>query len=208
MAIKTGKLVFYHIPRTGGVFVKEAMRKSGIAYARCRRVPGSNQEWELKREHDIPDFVRPEDKDGLLSFCFVRHPLEWYRSFWCYRKKNDYLDLKFPADRCWDDDFNQFVANVLNEHPEGFVTKLYQFYIGGDKIDFIGRQENLTDDLVRVLELAGETFDEEVIRKMKWHNIAAASKRYGRQAIFDEFTKSKVLALEKWVLDSFYIKES
>lgn len=205
MAVRTERSVFYHVPKTGGIWVKEAMRKSGLRYDRCKNMK-VGQAFGLKREHATPGVVCTEHKDGLFSFCFVRHPVGWYKSFWCYRVKTQYLDRKFPADRLWDDEFEKFILQILEAYPDGFVTQVYQYYVGEDakEIDFIGRQENLADDLVTVLSLAGEDFDEERLRATRWRNISAANRKFGDLCTLSDQTEKRILDVEAWVISHFY----
>lgn len=207
MAVRTEKSVFYHVPKTGGIWVKEAIRRSGLKYGRCKEMR-MGQEFNLKREHSTPDVVRSEDRDGLFGFCFVRHPVGWYKSFWAYRIKTKNLDPRFPADRVWDYDFEKFVGNVLDAYPDGFVTQLYQFYVGEDleKVDFIGRQENLADDLVTALTLAGEEFDESLLRTTRWHNISARGRKLRKLCIPSDELVDRIVKVENWVVDGFYAR--
>lgn len=205
MAVCTDRSVFYHVPKTGGIWVKEAMRQAGLQYGQCKDKRVSHP-FGLKREHATPDVVRDEEKAGRFSFCFVRHPVGWLQSFWAFRVKTQWLDAKFPPDWYWDDEFNTFVGNLVEAYPGGFVTELYQFYTGEDgrKVDFIGRQESLEDDLVRALTLAGETFNEEHLRATRWRNISSKGRRLSRLCVMNRQVEAQVLDAERWVLDTFY----
>ena len=200
MAVKTAKSVIYHIPKCGGVWVKEAVRGAGLRYDRCKDKK-MHHPLGLKREHAAPEVVRDEYKDGLFSFCFIRHPVGWYKSFWSYRAKTGWLDNKFPLDRLWEDEFELFVLNVLGEYPDGFVTELYRCYV--EDVDYVGKQETLADDLVKALTLAGESFDEEALRRTKWRNLAARGK-WGDLCVLSDETKGGIMQAEKWVTDRFY----
>jgi hypothetical protein len=209
VAIKTPKVVLYHIPKCGGIYAKEALRRGlyhpEMDYGRCRHA-GVTNPFGLYREHSVPDNTYYEDKQGRLSICFVRHPITWYRSYWCFRVKTESYDPKFPIDHREHDNYEDFVDSVLNEHPDGFVSKLYQQYTGKDlsKIDFIGKQERLTEDLVYALKLAGQKFDEKRLRRTKWVNCAARSPIYRSQAVISEDTKNRILETEEWVMNTFY----
>jgi len=202
MAVKTDKSVFYHIPKTGGIWVKEAMRAGGLELSRCRNKRVSHS-FALKREHATPDVVCEEEKAGRFSFCFVRGPVGWLRSFWCYRIKTGALDPKFPLDGLWHGEFESFVLNVLGAYPGGFVTKLYRFYV--DDVDFVGRQERLANDLMWALVLAGEQFDEQKLRATRWRNVSAASPQLASLCQLSTETEARVEAAESWVLDRFYV---
>jgi hypothetical protein len=201
MAAKTEKSIIYHIPKCGGIWVKEAVRRSGVYYDHCRDV-GRKHPFGLAREHAPPSRIKEEDKVGRFSFCFVRHPVDWYKSFWAYRAKTGWLDKKFLADKCWEDEFELFVLNMLDMYPDGFVTELYQFYLW--EMEFIGRQERLVDDLVKALMLADEEFDEEILRRVGWRNIAGKEPRFQRLCVLSNETQDRILETERWVIDRFY----
>jgi hypothetical protein len=204
MAVKTNKTVLYHISKCGGTWAAEALRRVGLPYSRCKenkeKLNELGNEFGLRRKHGIPVFMLPEEVKGLFSVCFVRHPLSWYKSVWSY-KREPVSRGKFPPDKYWVPDYEEFVKNMLFVFPEGFVTKLFQYYVGehADQIDFIGRQEYLADDLVTALTLAGETFDEHLLRARGWRNVSKKS-----DAVLSDETYNRVLEVEKWVVDNFY----
>ncbi len=68
-------------------------------------------------------------------------------------------------DDCRSDDFATFIANVISRHP-GFASRRYEEFTGppSAEITFVGRFEQLVDDLVRALTLAGEEFNEAAVR--------------------------------------------
>lgn len=70
--------------------------------------------------------------------------------------KENQLDMD-----CWSNDFQKFVQNVLMRYP-GCYSKRIQDMLGVRQTDadvsFIGKYENLLDDLLKALILAGETF--------------------------------------------------
>ena len=137
----------------------------------------------------------------MPAMAFVRHPLTWYKSIWSFRAMHQVRNMKFPVDRHWVPDYEEFVISMLDAYPGGFVTQLFQYYVGknGDGLDFVGRQENLTNDLVTALTLAGETFDEDLLRGTKRYNV---SRKY--DVVLSKDTQNRVLEVEKWVVDNFY----
>ncbi len=201
MGFKTKKSIFYHIPKTGGIFVKEAMRHSGAVYDRTRRIYRATHKFGLKREHTIPDDVKDIDKEGRFSFAFVRKPFEWYRSFWAHRNREGFVLVpKFPLDFLWDKNFETFITNVIKTYPDGFLTDIYKCYVGedGKALDFVGRQENLREDLIKALTLAGEEFNEKRIRTIKKFNTTAS------EEVLNERIKQVLMEKEKWITDTFY----
>jgi hypothetical protein len=203
VASVTEKSIFYHVPKTGGIWVSQAIRASGIKLGRAERIKANIP---LTRTHSIPELIQPEIKEGRFSFCFVRYPIDWYKSFWCYRIRTRTIDLRFPADLCWSNDYDEFVNNLLLQYPTGFVTNLYQCYVGRELngVDFIGKQETLADDLVTALNLSGEDFDEEKLRATRVVNASGTRPKLERLAVLQDETRERVNEVEKWVLENFY----
>ena len=73
MGFRTDKSVYYHIPKTGGIWVKRALRACGLGYRRTKN-RALRHRLMLRNEHDIPRRVMDEDKDKLFSYTFVRNP--------------------------------------------------------------------------------------------------------------------------------------
>lgn len=201
MAIKTDRSIFFHIPKTGGIWVKTAMKAAGLRYSATSNVTGSHP-FNLKRAHATPDIVVPRALDGRLSFTFVRRPVAWYRSYWSFRsRKGARRDEKFPADGLWSDNFDQFVNNLLDAYPGGFVSTLFQYYTGenGEKVGFVGTQENLVDDLVKVLHLADEDFDEAALRATAPTNRSPGKWKRRADKFLTAGTLLRVMDAEKWI---------
>lgn len=207
MALKTKKSIFYHIPKTGGTWVRKVMSLNKMGE---RETLGTGSHpLGLERKHTTPEFTSDEDKEGLFSYAFVRNPLGWYKSFWNFRMDREGGPLvrkaqvynKFIIDECWDDDFNKFIDNVIERVPNGFVTQLYKYYLGedGNDLDFVGRQETLNKDLLIALKLAGEEVDESIINGLKPRNTSAMYCEEIKQETF-----FKILEVEKWVMNKFY----
>jgi len=203
MAMRTARAIFYHIPKTGGTWVEKVLSLLDREKRGDRHVwAGSGRNpFGLFRKHAVPDDVRPSDKAGLVSFCFVRHPVAWYRSFWMARRGGP-LDhgTRFGAERYVHDSFERFVENVLRAYPRGFVTALYQCYTRADVsgIDIIGRQETLRADLTRALTLAGDHVDEEVIRRTPARNVSRH-----RPPVSPNLDR-RIRAAERWVIERWY----
>lgn len=113
-------------------------------------------------------------------FCFVRHPLHWYESFWRYMCKQKWPILgnqydpnnwhpNAPLNGLGNTDFNQFVRNVIRMRP-AYVTEMYGWYtLPGT--NFVGKQENLAEDLITVLTELDVKFDSDRIRQHQPANV-------------------------------------
>ncbi len=203
--------IFLHVPKTGGNWVTTILRESNLVKS------------EISHKHADIDMVFPSvfiNRNVLLkyimrklrvfrrsrpfTFCFVRHPLSWYESWFKYMSQpsRSWKDWGDEFDKYnWhpnsilnglgDPDFNQFVRNVIQERP-GYVTELFGSYTKR-KIDFIGRQENLVNDLIKVLRIMNVDFDEEFIRNHKKEGTSPEPKE---RIVWADDLKSEVSKLE------------
>lgn len=152
---------FLHFPKTGGSWVKKAIAAAGI---NC-------EEYSVNGNPHIGlDHCPCPDK---FKFAFVRHPVQLYRSYWQY-KMGAVWDPEYTFDSdCRSDDFGQFVRNVVKMYP-GIFGKTVVGFVGpvSNEIEFIGRYENLIEDLISALKQAGEIFDEGAVRNLPPYNVS------------------------------------
>jgi hypothetical protein len=148
-----GKLVYLHVPKTGGKWVKRVLF-GGISGARLFRETNHGNQWAKSAHCDLEDL---KDVAGF-RLAFVRHPADWWRSYWRYQQthgrfRNESLELVRLVKA---DTFERYVDNVLERLP-GYASRMFSRFVGepGQEIDFIGKQENLTSDLRTALGLAG-----------------------------------------------------
>lgn len=186
--------VFLHVPKTGGTWVTKVLYDLGLV--------------EQEFGHQHADMVRvlhaygfPVGKSSMgcpnasishqieistYKFCFVRHLLSWYESWWRYMEEKEWigwgkLDDKNHWHPCMTlngmghSDFNMFVTNVLTAHP-GFVTELYSRYTDCG-IHFVGRQESLAEDLLHVLCSMGLDVDLERVLRVPSINASFNSRK-------------------------------
>lgn len=133
-----------------------------------------------------------EPELDAFTFCFVRHPLRWYESVWragsrsgVYTMTEDQLQ-KFVATQrdprmrewhpfneirpCYREDFNAMMREINRQCP-GYVSRIFSAYTTS-RIDFVGKQESLADDLVRVLQQLNVNFDETRLREKENVNVS------------------------------------
>ena len=115
MALMLPRSIFFHIEKTGGTWVTQAIQRAGIP-ARALSPFGDN---ETANEHCLPEHVAIR---GKFTFAFVRNPIEWYASMWGYRMMRGW-DNTHPLSACRSDDFHQFLRSVLDRFP-GYVSQL------------------------------------------------------------------------------------
>jgi hypothetical protein len=216
MAHMNDRFIFYHIPKTGGKWVLASMHRGGVRG--IMRAPKLRiRPLGLWGQHSTFAAMADEHKRARFQFCFVRRPFEWYRSFWAFRKKEAAASppprkqwratFRFVVDGLMDDRFQTFLENVLCVYPDGLLTEIYQKYVGPDAswMDFVGRQENLQQDLIRAMDLAGEDVPREwSLRRLKPMNVSAGAPEWGDQAVCRPEMRGKIEAAEHWILETFY----
>lgn len=153
------KLLFVHIPKTGGSWAEIAMRAAGV---------------RTEREgDDLHPQLNDLERRGRFTLAFVREPVAWYGSHYCYKRGNHgtphyiydpLLHLPFP----------EFLQECTRLFP-GRYSRLLSLFVGTphSPIDFIGYFERLEDDLCRALEPAGQDFDENVLRSVPPINVSS-----------------------------------
>jgi hypothetical protein len=170
---------FIHVPKTGGSWVKKAIIASGIDF----------QEYAINGDTHIGVKQCPEYNKFKFKFAFVRHPIDFYRSYWQYKMTSGW-DEKNPIDMEFkSDSFNEFLNNLLSKYPTHLNDGL-EYLLGNEgEVDFIGKYENLVDDLVLALNMAGEVFDEDKLRNFPPYNVSNKNKY---PANYDEKLENKV----------------
>jgi hypothetical protein len=175
--LKCGGL-FLHVPRTGGNWVSDVLEASDLVFAHVGgRHAGPAQlapfERLLQTPHQYDKTNRP-----LFKFCFVRHPLRWYESWYRLNAARGWREWVANEDT-WNPalelnglgapTFDGFIENVLRQRP-GFLSGLYDYY--ARDAHFVGRQEQMVDDLLIVLTFLRATVDEERVRAAQPTNVS------------------------------------
>lgn len=167
MAIQISKAIFLHIPKTGGTWVTNYFRETGMDH------------WHKElglHAHIGSDQIRKiightED----LCFCFVRHPLTWYRSYWQHKTDLARERSLGYLDSIVDLPFQEFIETILQNQP-GFLTNHFRIFT--ERCRFVGKQENLRKDLNNFLKYLRIPYDKEYLFKMPRANITPSNKKY------------------------------
>jgi len=138
----------------------------------------------------------------MPAMAFVRHPLTWYPSYWNHRIRVGWHQDHNIDRECASDDFQLFVSSVVTKFP-GWLTTYLQRWIGTAErpAEFVGRWENLEDDLQRGLKFFGESFDEERLVSTPTENPGDYSKY---PATWTESLKERVCESESELIDRYY----
>ncbi len=157
-----------------------------------------------------PKYFERYIHQDLFLFTFVRNPLEWYRSYWAFKSKSSQrlFEDKAQWHPTWDldtlcfeennarEDFNGFIKNVIKFTP-GYLTRIYDLYTraeGFKKINFIGKTENLKEDLIEILKILEVDFEEELVLNRKFENISSIGIK--EKALFSAKNLEKIIELE------------
>lgn len=191
----TPRSVFYHIPKTGGTWVRKAMRNAGLDPLRCNSTC-RHVLLGTSNAHATPAMTFKDETRGRFSFCFIRDPVEWYPSMWSWipHKSKPYDGLLGDY---WSDDFETWVGMLLDAWPNGFVSELYSLYV--NDVDFVGRTDRLEADLARALELAGETF-----KVKSLHDVPPQNVRMGPPVEMTPRLKLRIERAEKWAMERYH----
>lgn len=198
MALILPKSIFLHIPKTGGIWVRNAIKRANI------------DTFEYGEQHShFNELLKYRDEQFYKKkfiFTFIRHPLSWYQSRWAFRIKHGW-QMRHPLDfNCASNDFCEFVKNCIEYKPEGWVSWLYQSFIDKAPKDvFVGKQENLVGDLIDALHDAGEVFDEQLILDTNRTNVSDMHGKSSKDmAVYTTDLIDKILDIEKPIIDKYY----
>lgn len=175
--------VFIHVPKTAGTSVTGILDTLKL----------------VSRTYSPPHPTLAELEPSPFRFAFVRHPWEWLMSQ--YR----YMTVRGWTKGLWGNfaapTFEDFLNRVYAENKPR-VTLLWNEYLGppGNRIEFIGRQENLMPDLEKALHYSGIDFCPVTLMKLEVY--------YNRSPDYpcpvpDEL-KRRVLRLERGIINEFY----
>jgi len=182
--------VFFHFPKTGGIWVREAVVNAGIPAVEANHRTQLN-----KGFHDT--YRNSEFPADKFLFTFVRNPADWYPSYWSYRMLAGWQYSSL--DSCMSADFGVFVRRVLRHFPRGYLSRHFEQFCGPPPgvLDFVGRMENLADDLVEALRRAGESFDEAKLRATSRANFSPV------RPIYPPGLREKILESERRAVERF-----
>ncbi len=210
--ILKGGGVFLHIPKTGGNWVTAVLRECGLAQGGLGHKHADldhllipmNYHRSLVRAHvQVQKIKRRLDPKPFL-FCFVRHPLKWYESWFKYQtqparnwrnwgRTDDLFDWHPNAalNGCGADTFDQFIRNAIERRP-GYVSEMFSQY-ARPQVDFVGKQESLREGLVTALKRLNLNFDEDFIMNFKEVGVSPQPKQ---RVEWDPELRKKMLRLE------------
>uniref|UniRef100_A0A6H1ZM70 Putative sulfotransferase n=1 Tax=viral metagenome TaxID=1070528 RepID=A0A6H1ZM70_9ZZZZ len=132
---------------------------------------------EISYEHANGEIIRDQiDPTEDLIFCFVRHPLTWYLSYWQMRQNQGQSDREGGwIDTIIDLPFQSFIKSVIQEKP-GYLSNFFNSYVS--RCRAIGKQENLREDLNHILSLLHIPYDRQSLFTRSLVNTAPSNEKY------------------------------
>lgn len=206
------KILFTHLPRTAGTFIREYCEKTGyMTYSKNEQDGGH---LPLRIRKDLKEWFR---------FGIVRNPFDWYVSqyFWFiekgtkYGKKRNFAVIeegifknvdggvfgkefvaKFPTFKDW---FNY--GKKLDNFWFSYIYK-YMFCneAGTLLLNYVGKFENLNDEIDLVLKINDI---EEKIKFSKFEGDRNASKHNHYSTYYTNDMKEKILEKDADILNKY-----
>lgn len=130
---------FIHVPKTAGLSIGEVLKKYGVIV------------FEHKH-HRVASSISGD------KISFVRNPFDRLLSAYCFMRSTGKYDLKHNK-------FSDFVMNVSKY--KDFVHVKTQSYWIDSKCSFIGKFENLKDDMTRLCNMLDPN---KTVPKIPWLN--------------------------------------
>lgn len=203
MALQLPHSQFFALTRTGGLWVRRAIFNSGIPTNELCQVGNqyfydNPKSYIIKRGtilHMPPDEI---SRLGHKRFTIVRHPLNWLKSYFYHKQEGAWHPERQPIDKhCETDDFEEFIHLYL-KHVPGYYTSLVKVF---DRVDFVGRTENISLDLIDILKKCGERFDPQKIIDTEEF---AASKKTIKIPELPKKTQDELFKAEEYVIRGYY----
>lgn len=204
MPIVTDKCVFLHVPKTGGTWVKHAMTVLGL------------NPIDMGDQHEhFPHILKYESAEFFekrFVFAMVRHPITWYQSKWAFRLKHGWQP-QHPLDwECASNDFHQFVDNLISFAPTGWCTWLFDAYTNPPRVNgrrsfvnYVGRMENLVEDFITAMKLAGHDINVNKTRAILTTNSSKMDEFDSKDlAKYTPQLYNRVLAVENNAIQRYY----
>lgn len=200
MAIILPNSVFLHIPKTGGTWVTEVIKKLGL-YRNELLATHQEPHFLLNSNHNVP-VMNFEFMCRPFRFCFVRNPLTWYRSYWVFHNSIKW-NHENTISKLNDSKFENFIKNVVKRNKRlkyGFLGALYDEFT--KYCTFVGKQETLKNDFVKAMTLFKEDIREKIIRNHVSVNLYC-NKDIAKEAVYTKKMQEDIIETENDCFENY-----
>lgn len=166
--------IFIHVPKTGGKYLTKLLNENGCLVTKVVHTPSIKVKRMLGTQYD-----------DRFSFAFVRNPMERFLSACNYNNISDYegLSTSIIKNPDWVSKYN--VHNVEHFFTQShFITD----WEGNIIVDFLGRYENLKEDIERLklenIDLSGYEVSEPLSKN--YNTILTDKTRSNIRSIYKE----------------------
>ena len=186
LVLQRSGLVFFHMPKTGGTWVRTAAEGAGVA---CEMIGGIHCGCE-------------EYGAVLNGFTIIRHPWAWYQSMWAHDRVwgGELWDSRRLGVKV-NEDINSWACRIIQQWP-AYMTRCHLRYVA-DNVTVI-RTEQLTDNLIDLLNEAGEQFDADVLRSTPRINEAGSLPIMVDAVELSEETQCMIRQSDREIFDQYY----
>lgn len=192
------KLLFVHIPKCGGIFVANFLKRMGLEQvvegrsSLVERLSPENKKW-FTEQHDHSRAFDTRKYEKYFKFTCVRNPFSRMVSAYHFNKRRVEEELLFPLNesdkrtkeyaehyRDFDSFINFLHDDEKNQYHSGFIGPQSDGLFDGGRflLDYYFKIENKVEGLGKVCEHAGISFDGDDSRLNIYVNSTVAAKKY------------------------------
>lgn len=200
---------FIHMPRTGGTWVRCAVRES----------MGKQKESGLPKDYGVRT-IHHSIKDAKpwlgerFTFCSIRNPLTYLQSRW---RRRSFPPIEKHYDLANSKSFKEFIDVYCDKCPQA-ILKLYSRFTGypfdgvirPDMVDRIIRLEDQPWALIEVLCRNNEIFDiNKILKEPPRHTAQHNCKKHGQkynpnETMYTADQITKIIEINKPIYETFY----
>lgn len=202
-------VAFYHLPKTGGLFVEESCRAARLS------VVGLKSKSNVHNRHAPPMFVTDARLSRAVhSFVVVRNPFAWYESWWRYknghgRGRDVGPEFWYVFENCPDPSnvpFDSWLHEMLMFEP-ALMTRAIEWYAG--PISSLARRTDFSvlklEDFPYVLiDLLSNHLDLHVDMKRMIQRHRVVNNSQNAAAVWSPKHREAIRDLEEPILRTWY----
>src|SRR3989338_8198252 len=110
MALELPHSIFFHVPKTGGMWVRQAIKNAGIPTNEVGNAIEETDNFSTMKHTFFHATPRTVHTLGRFSFAFVRNPLTWYQSQWAFQMQHQWKNW-FPVSEIFSEYIQLYARN-------------------------------------------------------------------------------------------------